>query len=78
MLAGALQHGNCTVQYTSSVFSSAELADMVHRCGLTRMAQFPTYIATHLRATRCDPKLRAILQGLDEILVSGLSMSDMD
>ncbi|OBZ76346.1 hypothetical protein A0H81_03063 [Grifola frondosa] len=78
MLAGALQHGSCTVQYTSPAFSSAELADMVHRCGLTRMAQFPTYLATHLRAARCDPKLRAILQGLDEILVSGLSMSDAD
>ncbi|PCH33828.1 acetyl-CoA synthetase-like protein [Wolfiporia cocos MD-104 SS10] len=78
MLVGALQHGSCMVQFTKQAFSSDELLDMIDRCGLTRMNIFPTFLATHLRNSRRDPHLLARLQGLDEILVSGLSMSPED
>lgn len=78
MLSGMIQHGSCTVQFTKPGFSSDELVDMVQRCGLSRMNQFPTFLSQHLRNSRHDPKLLAYLQGLDEILISGLMMSPED
>lgn len=78
MLVGALANGNCMVQFTKQAFSSEELLDMVTRCGLSRITIFPTYLATHFRNSRRDPKVLAALQGLDEILISGLSMSVED
>ena len=78
MLAGMIQHGSCTVQFTKAGFSSDELVDMFQRCGLTRMNQFPTFLSQHIRNSRNDPKLLAYLQSLDEILISGLQMSPED
>ncbi|KAI0778508.1 acetyl-CoA synthetase-like protein [Trametes elegans] len=78
MLSGMIQHGSCTVQFTKPTFSSDELIDMVRRCGLSRMNQFPTFLTHHLRDSRRDPKLLAVLQGLDEILISGLMMTPED
>ncbi|TFK89636.1 acetyl-CoA synthetase-like protein [Polyporus arcularius HHB13444] len=78
MLAGMIQHGSCTVQFTQQGFSSDELVDMFHRCGLTRMNIFPTFLAEHLRNSRHNPKLLALLQGLDQILISGLTLSPED
>ncbi|KAI0652198.1 acetyl-CoA synthetase-like protein [Trametes meyenii] len=78
MLSGMIQHGSCTVQFTKQTFSSNELVDMVQRCGLSRINQFPTYLTHHLRNSRHSPKLLALLQGLDEILISGLMMSPED
>ncbi|KAI0756679.1 acetyl-CoA synthetase-like protein [Daedaleopsis nitida] len=78
MLAGMIQHGSCTVQFTKPTFSSDELVDMVQRCGLSRMNQFPTFLSQHIRNSRHNPKLLALLQGLDEILISGLMMSPED
>ncbi|THH30086.1 hypothetical protein EUX98_g4130 [Antrodiella citrinella] len=78
MLSGAIQHGTCTVQATSQGFSSSELMDMVTRCGLNRMNQFPSFLTVHLRASRQNPKLLAMLQGLDEIFYSGMPLSQED
>ncbi|KAI8980685.1 acetyl-CoA synthetase-like protein [Trametes punicea] len=78
MLSGMIQHGSCTVQFTKQAFSSDELVDMIQRCGLSRINQFPTYLTHHLRNSRHDPKLLALLQNLDEIFVSGLMMSPED
>ncbi|RPD64902.1 acetyl-CoA synthetase-like protein [Lentinus tigrinus ALCF2SS1-7] len=78
MLAGMIQHGSCTVQFTQQNFSSDELVDMIQRCGLTRMNIFPTFLAEHLRNSRHNPKLLALLQGLDQIFISGLMMSPED
>ncbi|KZT05903.1 acetyl-CoA synthetase-like protein [Laetiporus sulphureus 93-53] len=78
MLAGALEHGSCTVLYTKQAYSSDELLDMMHRCGLTRMNIFPTFLSVHLKNSRRDPRLLAGLQALDEILVTGLPMSPED
>ncbi|CDO76611.1 hypothetical protein BN946_scf184868.g25 [Trametes cinnabarina] len=78
MLSGMIQHASCTVQFTKQAFSSEELIDMIERCGLSRINQFPTYLTHHLRNSRRDPKLLALLQGLDEILISGLMMSPED
>ena len=78
MLAGMIQHGSCTVQFTKQTFSSEELVDMVQRCGLSRINQFPTFLSQHLRNSRHDPRLLAVLQGLDQIFISGLMMSPED
>ena len=78
MLSGMIQHGSCTVQFTKPAFSSAELVDMIQRCGLSRMNQFPTFLSQHLHNSRNDHKLLAYLQGLDEILISGLMLSPED
>lgn len=78
MFAGTLQHGSCTVQPTSQAFPSSELMDMITRCHLTRINQFPTFLAVHLRASRHDPKLLAMLKGLDQIFISGMPLSQED
>lgn len=78
MLAGSLQNGICTVQILQQSFSSEELVDMFLRCGLTRMNIFPTFLSRHLRKSRYDPKLLAYLQSLDQIFISGLSLTQED
>ena len=78
MLSGALQHGTCTIQATAQGFSSAEFMDMVTRCGLNRINQFPSFLTVHLKASRHNPKLLAMLKGLDEIFYSGMPLSQED
>ena len=78
MLWGSLQHGSCTIQPTKITFSSAELLDMVARCGLNRLNQFATFLATQLRASRTDAKLLNALRGMDEVLYSGLMLPRED
>lgn len=75
MLIGSLLHGSCTIQPTKIAFSSDELADMIARCGLNRLNQFATFLTTHLKRSRQDAKLLGLLQGLDEILYSGLMLA---
>lgn len=71
---GTLQYGSCVVQPTTISFSSEELVDMVNRCGLNRINQFPTFLASHLRKSRDDPKLLSMLSNLDDVLYSGLPL----
>lgn len=78
MFAGAMQHAACTIQPSCQAFPSAELMDMIALCGLNRLVQFPTYLAIHLRNSRRDPKLLAMLQGIDQIFYSGLKLSQED
>lgn len=78
MLSGAIQHGTCTIQATSQAFSSSELMDMITRGGLNRINQFPSFLSVHLKASRHNPKLLAMLQGLDEIFYSGMPLSQED
>ncbi|CAK5280265.1 unnamed protein product [Mycena citricolor] len=74
MLIGSLQHGSCVIQPTQIGFSAEELCAMVHRCGLNRLNQFAAFLASHLRASRTDPKLLSLLCGLDEVLYSGMPL----
>ncbi|KIJ68334.1 hypothetical protein HYDPIDRAFT_81995 [Hydnomerulius pinastri MD-312] len=78
MLIGGLQHGTCTIQPTKIGFSSEELVDMVHRCHLNRLSQFSTFLSTHLRNSRSNPKLLGYLQSLDQIVFSGLPLNRED
>ncbi|OSX61183.1 hypothetical protein POSPLADRAFT_1058111 [Postia placenta MAD-698-R-SB12] len=78
MFLGSLQHGACTVQPTEITFSSCELVDMIARCGLNRLNQFPAFLGVHLRNSRKDPQLLARLCALDEILYSGQPMAAED
>lgn len=75
MLMGFLQHGSCTVQPTQLPFSSAELLDIISRCGLNRLNQFASFLGTHLRNSRKDRALLAALKGLDELLYTGLPLA---
>ncbi|KAG8219899.1 hypothetical protein J3R82DRAFT_894 [Butyriboletus roseoflavus] len=78
MLIGALQHGTCTIQPTKIAFSSEELVDMIHRCQLNRLNQFPTFLSSHLRNARSHPKLLEQLRSLSEIIFSGLQLHRED
>jgi acyl-coenzyme A synthetase/AMP-(fatty) acid ligase len=75
---GALQHGTCTVIPTRIDFDSSELLNMIHHAGLNRINAFPTFLCTHLRNARHNPKLLAALKGLDDILYSGLELPQED
>ncbi|KAI3602834.1 amp-ligase [Moniliophthora roreri] len=74
MLMGSLQHGSCVVQPTTIPFSSEELIDMIHRCGLNRLNQFAAFLASQLRASCSNPKLLSMLSNLDEVLYSGMPL----
>ncbi|KAG6337325.1 hypothetical protein ID866_1750 [Astraeus odoratus] len=78
MLIGALQHGTCTIQINKQRFSSEELIDMINRCDLNRLNQFSSFLSTHLRESRRNPKLLQRLRSLDEILYSGLPLERED
>lgn len=74
VLLGSLQHGSCVIQPTAISFSSEELIQMIHDCGLNRLNQFAAFLAGHLRKSREDAKLLSMLAGLDEVLYSGLPL----
>ncbi|TFK57163.1 acetyl-CoA synthetase-like protein [Heliocybe sulcata] len=74
MLLGSIQHGSCTIQPTKIGFSSEELADMVRRCDLNRLHQFASFLGIHLRNSRLNPKLVALLQSMDQVVYSGLPL----
>ncbi|KAH9836184.1 acetyl-CoA synthetase-like protein [Rhodofomes roseus] len=78
MLVGSLQNGACTVQPTTVDFSSEELLDMIVRCRLNRLTQFPAFLGIHMRNSRQNPKLLAQLHALDEIFYSGQAMPQED
>ena len=75
---GTLQHGSCVIQPTRIGFSSEELIDMIGRCGLNRLNQFTPFLSVHFRNARQDSKLLSMLLSLDEILYSGLPLSQED
>jgi hypothetical protein len=74
VLLGSLQHGACTVQPSRQAFSSNELSLMIRDCGVNRLNQFATFLAQHLRNSRQNPRLLALLQTLDDALYSGLAL----
>lgn len=51
---------------------------MIKRCGLNRLHQFATFLSTHIRHARQNPKLLALLQSLDTVLYSGLPLPRED
>ncbi|KAI0051721.1 acetyl-CoA synthetase-like protein [Auriscalpium vulgare] len=75
MLVGSLQHGACTIQPSKIAFSATEMSEMVQKCGLNRLNQFATFLGGHLKNSRQNPKLLALLQSLDEVLYSGLPLA---
>ncbi|VDB99778.1 unnamed protein product [Peniophora sp. CBMAI 1063] len=75
MLLGAMQHGTCTIQPSKIAFDADELSLMVNKCGLNRLNQFATFLATNLVVARSNPKVAAIMQSFDEVLYSGLPLA---
>ena len=47
---------------------------MIRDCGVNRLNQFATFLAQHLRNSRQNPTLLALLQSLDDALYSGLAL----
>jgi hypothetical protein len=47
---------------------------MIRDCGVNRLNQFATFLAQHLRNSRQNPRLLALLQTLDDALYSGLAL----
>ena len=78
VLIGTLQHGSCVIQPTAIGFSSEELIDMIRRCGLNRLNQFASFLSVHFRNARQDAKLLSMLLSLDDVLYSGLPLSQED
>ena len=73
-LIASLYYGSCTIQPTDVAFSSEELLDMIARCGLNRLRQYPAYLSRHLRNSRTNPKLLQALVQLDEAEYGGLAL----
>lgn len=78
MFIGTLQHGSCVVQPTTLNFPSEELIDMMVRCGLNRLNQFGSFLGKHLQNSRQDSKLLSFLTSLDEVVYTGVPLSDED
>ncbi len=74
VLLGILEHGSCVIQPSIIAFSSTELVDMVHRCGLNRLRQFAAFLAMQIRSAQKDPKFLSVLVGLDEVLFTGMPL----
>ncbi|KAG6877298.1 hypothetical protein C0992_010316 [Termitomyces sp. T32_za158] len=55
-----------------------KLVDMIYHAGLNRLNQFATFLSKHLKAARLDPKLLSLLQGLDDIIYTGLPLPRED
>lgn len=55
-------------------YSSEELIDMIHRCGLNRLNAFGSWLGMHLKNARQDSKLLSLLTNLDDVLYSGLAI----
>ncbi|KAI0676318.1 acetyl-CoA synthetase-like protein [Trametes maxima] len=78
MFLASFQNGAATIQPRAVTFSTDELVHMIVHGGLNRLNQFPAFFAVHARAARLNPKLLALLRGLDEILYSGQQMPRED
>ena len=48
---------------------------MIRRCGLNRLNQFGSFLSGHFRNARQDAKLLSMLLSLDDVLYSGLALS---
>ena len=51
---------------------------MIHRCHLNRLNQFSTFLSSHLRNARSNPKLLGQLRSLNEVIFSGLPLHRED
>ncbi|KAG6867720.1 hypothetical protein C0993_011966 [Termitomyces sp. T159_Od127] len=78
MFLGTLQHGSCVIQPTAIPYQPAELVDMICHAGLNRLNQFAALLSNHLKEARVDQKLLNLLQGLDDIIFTGLPLPRED
>jgi hypothetical protein len=78
VLIGLLQHNACIIQPVANPFTSDQLVEMIHHCGLNRLNIFGSFLTTHLRNARLDPKLLGKLAGLDELMYTGLPLPRED
>ncbi|KAJ7228203.1 hypothetical protein GGX14DRAFT_346188 [Mycena pura] len=74
LLIGHLQHNACTIQPVANPFTSSQLVEMVHKCALSRLNIFGSFLSGHLQNARHDAMLLGVLRNLDEVLYSGLPL----
>ena len=70
-LIASLYYGSCTIQPTAIAFTDEELLDMIARCGLNRLRQYPALLSNHLRSSKTNQKLLPALVQLDEVQYDG-------
>jgi len=51
---------------------------MMLRCDLNRLNQFGSFLGKHLQNSRQHPKLLSFLASLDEVVYTGVPLSDED
>jgi hypothetical protein len=75
---GAAVHGCCTVQASSMAMPPAEMVQMVRTCGLNRLVQYGTFVSAHIRAAQADEDVKRALQGMRQILYTGVALNVED
>jgi len=64
-------HGACIVKMPKTNFAFDEIVDMVERCGLNMLSQFPPFLIAHIRRSRSDPKVLSVLKNMKRITFGG-------
>jgi len=75
---GAAYNGTCTVQCSSMDFSTDELLAMITQCSLNRVLLYATFLSTHIRNAQKDRKVLQAMQGLRQILHTGVAFNRDD
>lgn len=66
------------MQSSSMAMSSDEMVAMIRLCGLNRLVQYATFVSVHIRAAQTDPAVNRALQGLRQILYTGVALNAQD
>jgi hypothetical protein len=56
----------------------AEMVQMVRTCGLNRLVQYGTFVSAHIRAAQEDEDVKRALQGMRQILYTGVALNVED
>lgn len=58
--------------------SSVEMLAMIRTCSLNRLVQYATFVSEHIRIARTSPSVKEALQGLRQILYTGVALDAQD
>ncbi|KAI0742021.1 acetyl-CoA synthetase-like protein [Daedaleopsis nitida] len=72
---GSIAMGSCVVQSSSMAMKVPEFVNMTRECGLNVLVLYATFLADLIRAARADPAVKEALQGLHQILHTGVALN---
>ena len=72
---GSIAMGSCVVQSSSMAMKVPEFVGMTRECGLNVLVLYATFLADLIRAARVDPAVKEALQGLHQILHTGVALN---